>query len=180
MQSFSALFARFGRALLVLMCLGVFAAPAAHAHAYKAGSLDIHHPWARPSTGKTGAVYFVLKNNGTTDDALVGVETDVAEKAQIHTMTMDGDVMRMRQLDKLDIPAGKTVAVAPGGIHIMLIGLKAPLKSGDKFPMKLVFEKAGSVEVSVYVQTTEEMRKGEEKASGGSGMPSMPGMEGMH
>ncbi|MEN6541547.1 copper chaperone PCu(A)C [Parvibaculum sp.] len=180
MQSLPAHFARLGRALAVLMCLGVFAAPAAFAHAYKAGALDIHHPWARPTTGQTGAVYFVLKNGGTTDDALLRVETDVADKAQIHTMTMDGTVMRMRELDKLDIPAGKTVAVAPGGIHVMLIGLKAPLKSGDKFPMKLVFEKAGSVEVSVYVQTPEEMRKGEENASGGAGMSDMPGMEGMH
>lgn len=182
-SSMSFRLARTGRLLsvfLALVFLGLFAAPPAFAHAYKLGTLDIHHPWARPAVGKTGAVYFVIKNSGTTADALVRVETDAAEKAQIHTMTMDGNVMRMRELDRLDIPAGESVAVAPGGIHIMLIGLKAPLKEGDKFPMKLVFEKAGAVDVSVYVQTPEEMRKGEEKSSGSGGMQDMPGMEGMH
>lgn len=182
-SSMSFRLARTGRLLsvfLALVFLGFFAAPPAFAHAYKLGTLDIHHPWARPAVGKTGAVYFVIKNSGTTADALVRVETDVAEKAQIHTMTMDGNVMRMRELDRLEIPAGQSVAVAPGGIHIMLIGLKAPLKAGDKFPMKLVFEKAGAVDVSVYVQTPEEMRKGEEQPSGSGGMEGMPGMEGMH
>lgn len=177
MQSHSAHFARIGQALLVLLSLGLFAAPPVLAHAYKLGSLDIHHPWARPTAGKTGAVYFVVKNSGTAGDALLRVETDVSDKAQIHTMTMDGDVMRMRKLDRLDIPAGQSVAVAPGGIHIMLIGLKAPLKAGDKFPMKLVFEKAGAVDVSVYVQTPEEMQKSEQMPSGSGGMEGMPGMQ---
>lgn len=151
------------------------AAPAL-AQDYKLGSLDIHHPWARPSAGQTGAAYFIIENKGKADDALVSVESGVADKVQIHDMTMDGMVMRMRRLEKLPLPAGQTVRVAPGGLHIMLIGLKAPLKDGDMFPMRLVFDKAGPIDVSAHVQTLEEMRKGEAKAGMPAGMSDMPGM----
>lgn len=162
------------RPLPLLLVLALLAPGAAVAADAKAGALEIHHPWARPTTGGTGAAYFTITNTGTADDALLRIETSAAPKAQIHTMTMDGMVMRMRELDRLALPAGQTVAAAPGGIHIMLIGLKAPLVRGDTFSMKLVFEKAGSVDVTVDVQTPEEMRKA------GSDTGGMPGMEGMH
>src|SRR3546814_18143186 len=71
-------------------------------------------PWARPSTGKTGAAYFTIKNNGA-DDKLTGVTADVSAKVQLHDMEMDGNIMRMRKLDALPLPAGKTVNVPPGG-----------------------------------------------------------------
>ena len=160
--------------LLLAACLG--ATGPALADDYKLGSLDIHHPWARPSTGQTGAAYFTIENNGKADDALIAVESEVAAKVEIHAMTMDGMVMRMRRLEKLPLPAGQTVRVAPGGLHIMLIGLKAPLKDGDMFPMRLVFDKAGPIDVSAHVQTLEEMRKGEAKAGMPAGMSDMPGM----
>jgi copper(I)-binding protein len=67
-------------------------------------------------------------------------------------MAMDGDVMTMREVDAVDLGAGQTVEFKPGGFHLMLMGLKAPLKLGDKFPMTLRFEKAGSVEVMVHVE----------------------------
>ncbi|HEY4344893.1 MAG TPA: copper chaperone PCu(A)C [Parvibaculum sp.] len=149
------------------MASGLAAPGLAAAHEYKLGSLEIGHPWARPSTGKTGAAYFTIKNNGAAEDTLTGVEADISAKVQIHDMEMDGTIMRMRKLDKLALPAGQTVKVAPGGLHVMLIGLKAPLKDGDKFPMRLTFAKAGSVDVSVDVQTPE-------KAAAG-----MPGMDQM-
>jgi copper(I)-binding protein len=64
---------------------------------------------------------------------------------------MVGDVMRMRQVEEIALPAGQTVELKPGGYHLMFVGLKAPLKAGDKFPLKLRFEKAGEVEVTVNV-----------------------------
>jgi copper(I)-binding protein len=67
-------------------------------------------------------------------------------------MAMDGDVMKMRQVEAIEVPAGKSVELKPGGLHIMFIGLKAPLKAGDKFPLKLKFEKAGEVTVQVNVE----------------------------
>ncbi|MDR3499680.1 MAG: copper chaperone PCu(A)C [Parvibaculum sp.] len=156
----------------------LLAAAPAGAHDFKLGSLDIQHPWARPSAAKTGAAYFVITNHGASEDALVGVETGASEKAQIHEMTMDGAIMRMRAIARLVLPAGGTVSVAPGGVHVMLIGLKGPLKDGASFPMTLVFEKAGRIEVTVEVQTPDEMRAGE--AGSGHDMHDMNGMGGMH
>lgn len=108
--------------------------------------------WARPSTGKTGAAYMALRNKGAGDDRLVGVASPVAETAEIHDMTMDGTIMRMRKLDGLDVAAGAEIAIAPGGLHIMLIGLKAPLVEGASFPLTLTFAKAGDIEVTAEVQ----------------------------
>jgi copper(I)-binding protein len=153
---------------LGLLVSGLFAPGLARADSYSAGALKIDHPWARPSMGKTGAAYFTIENSGASDDALTAVEAGVADKVQIHDTTMEGNVMRMRKLDALALPAGQTVKVAPGGIHIMLIGLKAPLTKGETFPMRLVFEKAGAIDVSVSVETP------------GEGEESMPGMGGMH
>jgi copper(I)-binding protein len=150
-------------------------ATTASAQDYKLGSLEIGNPWARPSTGKTGAAYFTLRNSGATADALTAVEADVAGKVQIHDTTMDGMVMRMRRLDKLSLPAGETVKVAPGGVHIMLIGLKTPLKAGDSFPLKLVFEKAGSIDVTVQVQA-----QATASPDSASSHEAMPGMDSMH
>lgn len=161
---------------LLLVALALFGGASAQAHEYKAGALSVEHPWARPSAAQTGAAYFVIRNEGKEDDTLLRIESDVARTVQVHEMKMEGTIMRMRAVERLVVPAGGSVALTPGGLHVMLIGLKAPLKDGDRFPMKLVFEKAGAVEVSTYVQTPEEMRKEEH---GAGGMGNMPGME-MH
>jgi hypothetical protein len=131
------------------VCGGAFEATA---ESVVQAPVTVEAPWARPSTGKTGAVYFNITNNGSADDALVGVESDIADKVQIHEMKMDGAIMRMRKMDRLVLPAGKTVEVAPGGIHIMLIGLRQPLKEGDAFPLKLLLEKGSAIDVSVPVR----------------------------
>tara|TARA_R110000824_G_scaffold118960_12_gene271841 strand:- start:3117 stop:3671 length:555 start_codon:yes stop_codon:yes gene_type:complete len=114
--------------------------------------LSVENVWARPSTGKTGAAYFAVTNHGASGDVLTGITGDVADKIELHDMTMDGNIMRMRKLDALAVAAGETVAAAPGGKHVMLIGLKAPLVEGETFPLTLVFEKAGDVPVIVHVQ----------------------------
>ena len=125
----------------------------AQAHSFKLGDLSIGHPYARATvTGQTaGGAFLTIENRGA-DDRLLSASADVSKVVELHTMSMDGDVMRMRQLDSIPLPAGKAVALQPGALHIMLIGLKAPLKAGDKFPLKLKFEKAGELTVEVEVE----------------------------
>ena len=112
----------------------------------------VQDAWARPTVqGQTvGGGYFRI-DGGPTNDRLLGATTDIAQSAELHTMRMDGDVMRMRQLDSVEVPAKQMVEFKPGGMHVMLIGLKTPLKVGNVFPMTLRFEKAGPVAVNVRV-----------------------------
>jgi copper(I)-binding protein len=128
----------------------------AHAHGYTLGNIGIEHPYSvpTPAGATTGAGYIKeLSNKGSTDDRLVGASSPVADHVELHTMSMDGNVMRMRQVPGIVIPAGGHVDMAPGnGYHLMLIGIKQPLKVGDKIPVKLTFEKAGTVDVELHVQ----------------------------
>ena len=127
----------------------------ASAHEYEAGSLHIEHPWARatpPRAGVAGA-YMLIENHGKEADRLLGGSTAAARDVQIHSMTMDGGIMKMRQLSGgLDLPAGETVTLAPSGYHFMLIDPVKPLKEGERVPMTLKFEKAGTIEVDLAVE----------------------------
>ncbi len=125
----------------------------AHAHSFKLGEIDIGHPYARATVAgqPTGGGYLSLDNKGR-DDKLVSATAAVSASVELHSMSMEGDVMRMRQVDGIGLPTGKKVELKPGGFHLMFVGLKAPLKAGDKFPMTLKFEKAGEVEVTVNVE----------------------------
>ena len=124
---------------------------AAGGAAAQSGGLDVSGAWARatPPGAETGAVYLTI--NSPVADRLVAVSSPAAAKAAVHTMTMAGMVMKMRPLPALDIPAGKPVMLQPGGLHIMLEGLKAPLRQGQSFPLALQFEKAGERQVTVAV-----------------------------
>lgn len=124
------------------------------AHEYKLGELLIGHPWARATAGNAsnGAAYFSVANSGREGDRLVGVETTLAHAA-IHTNLMEDGVMKMRAQDGIDIPPGGSATLHPGGVHVMLMGLKAPLKEGERFPMILTFAKAGPVTVDVVVES---------------------------
>jgi len=135
-------------AAILALSLTIVAGPAL------AGAEDIRlsDAWARASVTATSAAYLTIENAGEVDDALVEVRSDVAEKVEIHDMTMEEMVMRMRKLDRLALPAGESVRLAPGGLHIMLIRLQGPLAEGETVPLTLVFEKAGAVEVSATVQ----------------------------
>ena len=139
--------------LLAGALLGL-AALAAHAHEFKLGAVTIDHPYARATAPgqPAGGGFLTLKNGGAAPDRLVSASAEVSKTVELHTMTMEGDVMRMRQVDAIELPAGKMVELKPGGLHIMFIGLKAPLKKGDTFPLKLKFEKAGEVTVQVSVE----------------------------
>ena len=93
-----------------------------------------------------------MKNTGATADRLLSASSPAAEAVQVHEMKMEGNVMRMREIaGGLEIPPGATVTLAPGGLHIMMMGLKAPFKQGDKVPVTLVFEKAGKIDVELAV-----------------------------
>ena len=139
------------RKLAIGLVLGA-AAAAALAHSYKAGEISISHPHARATVPgqPTGGAYLRLDNRGA-DDRLVGVSADVSRSVELHTMSMEGDVMRMREIAAVEIPAHQSVVLQPGGLHIMLVGLKAPLKEGERFPMTLKFEKAGEVPVVLNI-----------------------------
>ena len=134
-------------ATLVLAALG------AVAHSYKLGEIDIGHPCARPTReGQlVAAGYLKLTNKGAAD-RLLSARSPAADAAEIHSMTMDGNVMKMRQVDAIELPTGQTVELKPGGYHLMLMGLKVPLKAGDQIPLTLKFEKAGEVVVTVKVE----------------------------
>lgn len=109
--------------------------------------------WARPTVAgqPVGGAYVQLRNAGNAADRLLGASTSAAERVELHSMQMSGDVMRMRQVDAIELPAGATVDLAPGGLHLMLMGLKAPLRAGDKLPLVLRFEKAGEVKTELLV-----------------------------
>ena len=134
--------------------LAVAAAPAG-AQETKAGDLVITQPWSRatPAGAKVAGGYLTIENKGSAPDRLVSGAGDVAGKVEIHEMAMNNGVMTMRPLDKgLTIEPGKTVKLAPGGYHLMLMDLKGPLKQGEKVPVTLEFEKAGKVTLSLDVQ----------------------------
>ncbi len=139
--------------LLAGALLGL-AALAANANEFKLGAITIDHPYARATAPgqPAGGGFLTLRNSGTAGDRLLSASAEVAKTVELHTMKMEGDVMRMRQVEAIELPAGKAVELKPGGLHIMFIGLKAPLKKGDSFPLKLKFEKAGEVTVQVNVE----------------------------
>jgi copper(I)-binding protein len=123
------------------------------AHGYKAGEIEIGHPWSRAApAGITGAGYLSLNNKGSTPDRLIGGRAEIARAVEIHSTTMVDGVMRMRPLEGVEIAPGAQVALAPGGMHIMLVGLKQPLVAGSRVPLTLVFEKAGEVQVELAVE----------------------------
>ena len=134
----------------------------------KAGDLVITQAWSRatPKGAKTGGAYLTIENKGSTPDRLVGGSADFAGSVQVHEMSMTNGVMKMRPVENgLAIDPGKTVKLAPGGYHLMMMDLKQPLKRGDKVPVTLEFEKAGKVSVSLDVEGA-----GAQGPAGGSGM----------
>ena len=116
------------------------------------GQLEVSHAWARATPGKAenGAAYVTIRS--PIADRLVAASSPMAAKTELHTMSMQGMVMKMRQLAGLDIPAGQPVTLKPGAEHIMLMGLHGPLREGQSFPLVLTFEKAGPREVTVAVE----------------------------
>lgn len=136
------------------LAASILAFTPASAHDYKVGSLHIDHPWSRatPPTANVGAGYMTIQNSGAEADRLVGATTPAAGSVEIHFMEIANGVMKMRAVpDGVEIPAGGEAALAPGGYHLMLVGLQKPFTEGEKVPLELQFEKAGTVSVELAV-----------------------------
>jgi copper(I)-binding protein len=142
------------RAPLILaagLAAALFATPI-FAHDYTVGDHEVAHPYALESTGKTAAGYFSITNHGTSADRLLAIRADVP-RSEVHTTETDASgVARMKAVEALEIPAGGTVALAPGGYHVMFMGLDKPLTAGETLPATLVFEKSGELAVDFNVQ----------------------------
>ncbi len=137
------------------LLIGATASAPLLAHSFKAGTLTITHPWARETAqGQVvGGGFMEIRNTGKTEDRLIAASSPVAAEVQLHTMTMDNGVMRMRQVkDGIAIPAKQTITLKPGGLHIMFMGLKAPLAKGTTIPATLRFQRAGAIKVRFAVQ----------------------------
>ncbi|WP_367255666.1 copper chaperone PCu(A)C [Pseudomonas sp. stari2] len=128
----------------------------AHAHEYKAGELEIAHPWSQelPPNAPTVAAYFIIHNAGKTADRLLSVDSPIAPTAELHEHVMQGDLMKMQQVPNVAIPAGGNVTFAPMAYHVMLMNPtdRSLLVDGKRFPLTMHFEKAGNVTVEVAVQ----------------------------
>lgn len=147
--------------ILLAAAATLLLAVAAHA----ADTLKIEQPWARATPGgaKNGAAYMTLESADA--DALVAASSPVADKVEIHTHAQEGGVMKMMRVEEVPLDPGKKVELKPGGEHVMLIGLKRPLKEGERFPLTLTFRNAGKRQVEVRVEKP------------GAGAPSMGGMK---
>lgn len=153
--------------LLALGCVAgllAVATLAGGAERTRPASMQVVDAWARPApmlmpqagqmradTGN-GALYVTLRNGGSEPDALLGATSDAAEHVELHETIRDGDVMRMRPVARLEIPAGTALAMQPGGLHIMLINLKRALRPGDRVPVTLTFAHAAPLSLEVPVR----------------------------
>ena len=140
-----------GAAFVSLPFLG---APLA-AHDFRAGDLAIGHPWTRAVAARapTAAGYMTIRNAGSAPDRLLGAETPQAGRVELHEMSMTDGIMRMRPVPGgIALPPGQEVRLAPGGLHLMLIGPQGEFAQGARVPLALAFERAGRVEVELAVE----------------------------
>ncbi|MEA3070860.1 MAG: periplasmic copper chaperone [Alphaproteobacteria bacterium] len=161
-----------GRSACFFAAIFTVALTAAQARDYKAGSIDIADPWSRatPKGATVAAGYVKITNNGSTPDRLIGGSSDIAPTFEVHEMTMEDGVAKMRPVKGgLEIKPGETVELKPGSYHFMFVGLKKPLSPGEHVKGTLTFEKAGSVSVEFDV-----------RAMGASSGNNMPGMQMQH
>jgi copper(I)-binding protein len=133
------------------LTLGAIVSLQARAHA---NEISVTGAYARASASpaaKAGAAYFTVVNQGREPDRIIAASADVAENAMLHESAVEDGVATMRHVGSLEVPPGTEVALAPGGLHVMLAGLKKPLQLGERFTLTLTFERAGSLAVDVPV-----------------------------
>jgi copper(I)-binding protein len=126
----------------------------AFAHSYEKGDLQIRHPWARatPPGTTVGVGYFEIRNNGAQPDRLLSASSPAAKRVEMHLTEHAGEIAKMRQLRAFEVPARERLALEPNGAHLMLVDVAQPLKKGERFPMKLRFERAGEIDIEFEVQ----------------------------
>jgi len=143
--------------LAALAALVVTRSPAPAA-AQAASAIRLENPWARRAPaqgghgGANGAAYVTIRNDGVEGDALVAAASDAAARVELHETVKDGDVMKMRRVEAIDLKPGESRVFKPGGEHMMMFDLKQPLKEGDLVKLTLVFEKAGPIEIEGTVE----------------------------
>ena len=173
-------------AILAAAAAGVPSIPAIAAD-YDVGSMHISTPWARatPKGAAAGAGYMTITNKGTAPDTVSCVSDDASAQCQIHSMTMEGGVMKMRPVEGgLEIKPGETVTLQPGGYHIMFVNLKHALEQGQSVKATLKFEHAGTVDVEYPIAAIGAPAPGAAAGGGtmmqgaGGGMMQGPGMQG--
>lgn len=133
----------------------ILASSLALAQEYKLKGLHLSEPYARATMPHqpAGGAYVTIENKGTSADKLVAASSPVAKSVEIHTMAMEGNVMKMREVPGIELKPAEKLVMKPGeGYHLMLMGLRQPLKVGEKFPITLTFEKAGKTEVTAEVR----------------------------
>lgn len=148
------------RSKLLALGAGLLFAVSANLAAAQSGNVEVKDVWARATPGgaQTGAVYATIVSPA--GDKLTAASTPAAQNAELHSMTMDNGVMKMRQVGDIDLPAGKPVSLKPGGYHVMLTGLTQPLKEGQTIPLTLTFQKAGARQVTATVEKVGSMGPG--------------------
>ena len=157
-------------ATLLALC-AMLIAPAV-AHEYTVGSLHIGHPWSRatPKGAAIGAGYLKITNNGTAPDRLLGGSSEAAKSFELHVMSMEKGVMKMRPVEGgIEIKPGETVEFKPESYHVMFVGLKEPLVQGHRVKATLDFAKAGKVAVEFVVESI-----GARQGNDDHTMPGMP------
>lgn len=144
----------FARLAISALSIVAFLSLPAEAADYKKGQIVVEGPWARASAGpaRAGAAYMTFVNKGKETDTLVGVESDISKRTEMHNHLMEDGVMKMRQVEGIEIAHGEPTVLQPGGLHVMFMGLHEPLKEGQTFPLTLVFQNAGKMTVDVTVQ----------------------------
>lgn len=141
--------------LFTLFFTAACGAPQQHAeHATSVGELTIEQPWAAPTPAgvDVSAGYLVIDNQTASDDRLLGVTSVRAERVEVHEMTMAGAVMQMRPVESLTISTGQSATLAPGGMHLMFYGVAEPFADGQDIPVRLTFERAGVIDVTLPVR----------------------------
>lgn len=134
-----------------LVLVGLLATVAGAAEV-KHGELVVSDAWARASVVKNGAAYLTIMNHGGAADRLVRAASPVAAKVELHTHVIEGDVVRMRRVKAIEVGAQSHTELKPGGLHIMMMGLRQPLEEGETVPLTLTFERAGTVELVAHVR----------------------------
>jgi len=121
----------------------------------RAADLRVSDAWARASAGmaRAGAAFMILDNPTPEADTLIAAEAEVSKVVELHTHIDDNGVMRMRKVDGIAVPAHGRTVLKPGGLHVMFIGLTAPLVEGARFDLTLIFKKAGRIVVPVTVRS---------------------------
>jgi len=141
-------------AAVAFLVSALLATTGAGAHEVTVGALKLTDLWTRatPPGAPVGAGYLSITNTGGEPDRLIAVSSPEAERGELHEMSMENSIMKMRPLaDGIEIPAGATVTLAPGGLHLMFVELKAPLAEGGKLPVTLTFEQAGKIETFLHI-----------------------------